>query len=327
MNFNSCKRVSFPSSSGVRLLVVASLILAAVLCRAQTSILRAEVNLVNVTFGARSSDGEPVFDLTPAEVQILEDNVPQKIKFFSRTSDLPLTLGLIVDASDSQQSFFKKHHSDVEKFLKDVLGPKDQAFLVCFGNQIGLISDLTSSASQIMESYESLEHGDGKFPALGPPERRVEGTALFDAIIYATRERLASPGPARRALIVFSDGEDNSSAYTEMDAIATLQSADVMVYSIRYTEQKKGRPTSRDKYGMRIMQRLARDTGAAEFDATANPDMDRAFRQIGTELRSLYEVAYHATNAVRDGTFRKLAVRTNRSGLTIWAKAGYFAEP
>jgi Ca-activated chloride channel family protein len=100
-----------------------------------------------------------------------------------------------------------------------------------------------------------------------------------------------------------------------------------MVYSIRYTEQKKGRPTSRDKYGMRIMQRLARDTGAAEFDATANPDMDRAFRQIGTELRSLYEVAYHATNAVRDGSFRKLVVRTNRSGLTIWAKAGYFAEP
>jgi Ca-activated chloride channel homolog len=327
MSCTRCRHVLFRSWSRSRLVVLPALILAGAFCRPQTSTFRAEVNLVNVTFGARNSEGKPVPDLTQEEVQILEDSVPQKIKFFSRTSDLPLTIGLIVDASDSQYSFFKKHHSDVEKFLKDVLGPKDQAFLVCFGNQIGLISDLTSSVSQIMESYESFERGDRKFTALGPPERRVEGTALFDAIVYATREKLVNPGHARRALVIFSDGQDNSSAHTEMDAIATVQAADVLAYSIRYTEQKKGRPTSRDKYGMRIMQRLARDTGAAEFDAGANPDMDSTFRQIGADLRSLYELAYQTSNAVRDGTFRKVAVRTNRSGLTIWAKAGYFAEP
>jgi Ca-activated chloride channel homolog len=295
-------------------------------CPGQNPTFHSRVNLVNVSFSARDSAGKLVGDLNQDEVEVLEDGIPQKVKFFARTSDLPLAIGLIVDVSDSQEHFFKKHHQHVENFLKDVLGPQDKAFLICFGNHLRLVSDLASSVPQIMDDLTRFEHGHVHFPELGPPEERVEGTAFYDSIYYATQERLAKIERGRRVLVIFSDGEDNSSAHHMIDAIEAAQAADVLVYSIRYTEQKRGHLTARNKYGIRVMQRLSRDTGAADFDANQDPDLDRTFRQIGCELRSLYEVAYHTTNPVRDGTFRNVTVRTSRPGLTVRAKAGYFSE-
>jgi Ca-activated chloride channel homolog len=296
-------------------------------CPAQTPTFHSDVNLVNVTFSARDASGKLVGDLTQDDVEVLEDGVPQKTRFFARTSDLPLTVGLIVDVSDSQANFFKQHHQHVEKFLKDVMGPQDQAFLVCFGNHIRLVSDLTSSISQVMDSYSRFDHERNPHdPELGPREDRQEGTAFFDSVVYSVREKLANTDHGRRALIVFSDGEDNSSAYDLIDAIETAQAGNVLVYDIRYTGGKRGHLTSRNKYGIRVMTRLSQDTGAADFDANQDSDLDSTFRQMGAELRSLYEVAYHAANPLRDGTFRKVAVRSNRPGLAFRAKAGYFSQ-
>jgi VWFA-related protein len=296
-------------------------------CLAQTPTFHSDVNLVNVTFSARDASGKLVGDLTQDEIEVLEDGVPQKARFFARTSDLPLTVGLIADVSDSQANFFKQHHEHVEKFLKDVMGPQDQAFLVCFGDHIRLVSDLTTSVTQVMDSYSNFEHEKkSRLPELGPREDRSEGTAFFDSVLYSVQEKLATTNHGRRALIVFSDGEDNSSAYDLVDAIETAQGGDVLVYCIRYTGGKRGHLTSRNKYGIRVMKRLAQDTGAADFDATEDPDLDPIFRQIGAELRSLYEVAYHASNPARDGTFRKIAVRSDRPGVICRAKAGYFSQ-
>ena len=285
------------------------------------------MNLVNVTFSVRDAAGKLVSDLSQEDVEVFEDGAPQGIRFFARTTDLPLTIGLVVDASDSQESFYKQHRQHVEKFLKDVLGPQDQAFLICFGNRISLVSDLTSSVPQIMDSFSRFEHEKkATFAELGPPEIREDGTAFFDSIVYGVREKLAAPDRSRKALIVFSDGEDNSSAYDLIDAIETAQSQDVLVYAIRYTRQKRGKLTARNKYGIRAMKRLARDTGAADFDASGDNDLDQTFHDIGAELRSLYEIAYHAGKPVRDGTFRKIEVRADRPGLVIRSKAGYFSQ-
>ena len=295
---------------------------------AQTPIFHSDVNLVNVTFSVRDSAGKLVTDLTADDVQVLEDGAPQAIRFFARNADLPLAIGLIVDVSDSQGSFYKKHRQDVERFLKDVLGPQDQAFLVCFGDHIRLVSDMSNSAREIMESYSRFENENkSAFPELGPPEIREDGTAFFDSVVYSIREKLSKVDRSRKALMVFSDGEDNSSAYDLIDAIETAQANDVLVYSIRYTGHKRGKMTSRNKYGIRVMKRLARDTGASDFDAAADADLDQTFHDIGAELRSLYEVAYHASRAVRDDTFRKIEVRTkNRTGLAIRSRAGYFSQ-
>lgn len=290
---------------------------------AQTPTFRSDVNLVTLTFTVRDAAGKLVGNLSRDDVEVFEDGVPQKIRFFARSSELPLTIGLVVDASDSQRKFIRRHHSDVEKFLQDVLGPKDQAFLLCFGNHLRLVSDLTSSVPDIMRNLDSFDHNKVSFPEIGPPEIREEGTAFYDAIFYSVNEKLNNASQGHRALILFSDGQDNSSAHHMLDAIEAAQRADVLVYSIRYTEERK-HLKARDKYGIRVMQRISRDTGAADFDASKG-DLDDAFRSIGAELRSLYEVGYHASNMIHDDSFHKVKVQIKGEGLTARAKSGYFA--
>jgi Ca-activated chloride channel family protein len=217
----------------------------------------------------------------------------------------------------------RRHLDDVERFLKDVLSSRDQAFLVCFGNHLRLVSDLTSSVPQIIQNLDRFDHDRGKFPEIGPPETREEGTAFYDAIFSATQEKLMPAAPSHRVLILFSDGQDNSSAHHMVDAIEEAQRANVLVYSVRYTQNRK-RLKARDKYGIGVMQRISHDTGAVDFDASKD-NLDEAFHSIGAELHALYEVGYHASNLVHDDTFHKVVVRTQQSDLRVRAKPGYFA--
>ena len=306
-----------------RFRALAAVVLSCVFLFGQNPTFRSDVNLVTLTFTVRDSAGKLVDNLNQNDVEILEDGVPQKIRFFARSRDLPITIGLIVDASDSQRKFIHRHRSDVEKFLTAVLGPRDQAFLVCFGNHLRLVSGLTSSVPDIMHNLDAFDHSKASFPEIGPPETREEGTAFYDAIFYSVREELSSASQGHRALILFSDGQDNASAHHMLDAIEAAQRADVLVYSIRYTEERK-HLKARDKYGIRVMQRISHDTGATDFDASRG-DLDDAFRSIGAELRALYEVGYHASNMVHDDSFHKVKVIVKGEGLTARAKAGYFA--
>lgn len=317
--------------------------------QAQDSLaIRVNVGLVNVAFTARDASGKLVADLTKDDIEVVDDGAPQNIYFFARSGDLPLALGLISDVSGSQDPFLKRHHHDLDTFLKNVLTERDQAFLVCFGNHVRLVSDFSSKRAPLMDhlkDFDGKQRG-GPYPELGPKERRVLGTAFYDALYHATaylasghatEEDLPSSldrqgaERGRRALIVFSDGEDNSSAHHMLDAIEAAQSADAVIYGIRYTEIARNGMNARNKYGISVMNRIARDTGGRDFDAEKT-DMKKAFTEIGEELRSSYELAYHtpdvapdvATNS--DGTFHKLVIRAKRPGVVIRAKAGYFAR-
>jgi VWFA-related protein len=331
------------SSPALALMVL----LGAGICLAQQPI-RVRTNLVNVSFTARNGQGALVDTLTQNDISLYEDGVEQKIAYLRRSVDAPLTLGLIVDGSGSQGKVAKEHQHDLEIFLKDVLGPKDRAFLVYFGNHLRLLSDYSQSSEELMARYQtytkteasdsrnlflgigsknknSKKSGDGpKIPELGPDENRTEGTAYFDAIYFSVAEKLAQE-TGRRALIVFSDGEDNSSEYDMMSAIDAAQSADVPVFTIRYTEDKKGQLSPRNKYGLRVMERVAKETGGVDFDARKmNPH--EYFRQIGDELRSMYEAGYYSTNSVKDESFRKVLVRASIEGIKIRSKPGYYAR-
>ena len=285
---------------------------------------RVKVNLVNVSFSVRDSRGALVENLTKDDFEVLEDAVPQKIAFFSRSSDVPLTLGLIVDASGSQDHFSKQHKHDLEVFLQDVLGPKDRVFMVCFGNHLRLVSDFTQSSPQILDGLNRFEHSDTHFPELGPKESRDLGTAFYDSIFYSVTEKLAKEN-GRRALLIFSDGEDNSSSHDMMTAIETAQSANVMLFSIRYTEKAHGKLTARNKYGISVMDRIAKETGGAVFDAEV-VDPHTYFRQIGEELRSSYDLAYYPSNPIKDDSFRKIVIRPKQDGLKVRSKTGYFSR-
>ena len=129
----------------------------------------------------------------------------------------------------------------------------------------------------------------------------------------------------RKAILIFSDGEDNSSSHNMMTTIETAQAANVPVYTIRYTEKNHGKLTARNKYGISVMDRIARETGGLAIDAE-NTAPDVYFRQIADELRTSYEVGYYPTNKMKDDSFRKIVVRTNVEGVTIRAKTGYFGR-
>jgi Ca-activated chloride channel family protein len=283
---------------------------------------RVDVKLVNVSFAVRDSRGVLVPNLERDDFDVFEDGVPQKISFFARTTDLPLSLGLIVDASGSQEHFVKQHHHDLEKFLKNTLTPRDRAFLLCFGNRLRLVSDYSPEPKQLMDALHDFEKDKGEFPLLGPPERRILGTAFYDALFYPISERLQSADNGSKALIVFSDGEDNSSAHHMLDAIEAAQSADVRIFALRYTEIEHGRLNARNKYGMSVMARLARETGGADFDAREK-DLATHFKEIGDDLRSSYGLAYHSTNTGREASFHNIVIKPKPPGLTVRAKTGY----
>lgn len=285
---------------------------------------RVNVRLVNVAFSARDSRGALIDNLTKDDVEVFEDAVLQKISFFAHSVDVPLTLGLIVDFSGSQHQFTRQHEHDLEVFLKDVLGPKDRVFLVCFGNHLRLVSDFSQSGTQVLEQLDTYRHHDGRFPELGPKESRELGTAFYDSIFYSVMEKLAGE-TGRRALLVFSDGEDNSSSHDMMTTIEAAQSANVLIFTIRYTEKEHGRLTARNKYGIRVMDRIAKETGGKHIDAETT-DPGTYFRQIAEELRSSYELAYYPSNPIRDDTFRKIAVRPRQPGVTIRSRTGYFSR-
>ena len=154
--------------------------------------IRVDVNLVNVAFSVRDANGAPVDNLTKDDFEVVEDAVPQKIAYFARSVDVSLTLGLIVDASGSQEHFTKKHQHDLEVFLKDVLGPKDRVFLVGFGNHIRLVSDFSESSADLMDAWKRYDKNTKHFPELGPIEERDLGTAFYDSIGHSLPHTLST---------------------------------------------------------------------------------------------------------------------------------------
>jgi Ca-activated chloride channel family protein len=155
-------------------------------------------------------------------------------------------------------------------------------------------------------------------------EERDLGTAFYDSIYYSVSEKLKSE-QGRRALLLFSDGEDNSSSHDMMSAIESAQGENVLVYAIRYTEKEHGKLTARNKYGTRVMDRIAKETGGAHIDAAAT-DPHTYFRRIAEELRTSYELAYYPTNSDKDETFHKIVIRPKRAGVQVRTKTGYFSR-
>jgi Ca-activated chloride channel homolog len=284
---------------------------------------KAEVRLVDVAFTARDASGNLVTDLRKDEIEVSEDGVPQKIEAFLQSLAVPLSLGLVMDASGSQSSFVKRHRKDLRTFLRTVLSPKDKAFLVGFATRVRLISDFENDEDTLLDRFEEYDKKPGSKPEIGPFVKRSLGTGFYDAIYLSIREKLAKADRGRSALIVFSDGEDNASQYHLLDVIQTAQTEDVVLFSIHYAPKVKGEPEARNLYGVRVMERIAADTGGSYFTAE-NRDLRPVFEEIEQTLRSSYELAYRTTNLEADGTFRKIKIRCTRPGVKIRHRSGYY---
>ena len=309
-----------------QLLVVGSSLLLTTFALAQdVSVIKVETHLIDTTLSVRDADGRIVTGLTQNDFTVVEDGVPQKIRFFAHETQLPLSIGLIIDESGSQEKFIKEHEKNIEVFLGQVLEPNDQAFALCFGNHLRLVSGPTPSAVAIMDGIRSFDRGNMDFPEIGPKEERELGTALYDAIFYSITEKLAAIHQHRKVLLIFSDGEENSSEHDLLDAIGAAQNADVLIYAIRYTELKHGKTDARGRYGVRALDHLTAQTGGKAFDFHETK-LNQDFDEIAGDLRSLYDVAYQSTNPTRDGTYRKVVIQASRPGLTVRARAGYYSR-
>jgi VWFA-related protein len=299
----------------------------------QTTTLRADVRLVNLFFSVRDKKGGLVANLTKDDFAVLEEDQPQAIKFFSAESNQPLTLGLLVDTSGSQQRILEAEKEIGAAFLRNVLRPKDLAFLISFDVNVDLLQDFTGDARELRAALGRarvnigsggsvmLPPGTGGNPV--PTAGAMRGTLLYDAIYLAAREKLASE-VGRKALIILTDGVDMGSRTTIQEAIEAAHKSDAIVYVLLVADRDAYRMSGYGYSGEGEMKKLTKETGGRTVDVGDNPEkLKKAFDEISQELRSQYNIGYTSTNPKLDGSFREVEIKAK--GYKVQSRKGYYA--
>jgi Ca-activated chloride channel homolog len=258
----------------------------------------------------RDKKNRIVLDLTKGDFRVLEDNKPQAITNFSRETDLPLRIGILVDTSNSIRERLRFEQEAAADFLAETLRPgKDLAFLVGFDVEPQLLQDYTDDVDKLSTAIRGLQAGGG--------------TGLYDAIYFACKQKmLFFPPPEpylRRVMIIVSDGLDNQSQHTREEALSMAQRAEVAVYAV--STNRSGISTRGD----RVLKRFAEETGGQVYFPFEARDLAETFQEISRQLRSQYSLAYLSSNKAHDGSFRTITLQTVEKGLKIQAKNGYFA--
>lgn len=289
----------------------------------QPATIHVDVNAVTVAVSVSDRNGTPVKNLRREDFTILDNGQPRAIKSFWQETDLPLTIGPIADVSSSQDGVIDKHRETITGFLAQVMGPQDRAFLVTVSNKkVKLVTDLTASIDQLRASVDGI----GRKPSVGAPfgeacRTHGCGTPLWDGVYSAARLKMKPIG-GRKALIVLSDGADIGSIHSLTDAIEAAQSADSLVYTIRYIGwMARANPLLRSQ-GSKGMRRLATETGATAFSEPQG-DPSSVFTTIEDELRHLYVLGFTPPEEARDGKFHNLEIKVSKLDGTIRTSKGY----
>jgi len=310
------------------------------------------VKVVNLLATVREKHGQIIPNLTKDDFTLSEDGRPQTITYFSRESDLPLTLGLLVDTSYSQRRVLDEERSASYSFLDAMLRQdKDQAFLIHFDFEIELLQDITSSHKRLGDSLGLLqmpkppdENGvpSGGGAGRGRHGRGGAGTALYDAVYLASNEVIKLQD-GRKALIILSDGVDQGSKVSLATAIESAQRADTVVYSILFSDQEfyggftawpggrhggrggprfppEGRPD-----GKRVLEKLAKETGGRMFEVSKKQSVEKVYSQIEDELRSQYSIGYTPEKDAHSG-YRKITLRVKEKNQIVQTREGYYAD-
>ena len=290
------------------------------------------VNLVDVLFTVLDRRNKLVSDLDKQNFKVLDDNVAQDIRYFSKQSDLPLRIGMLLDTSNSIRDRIKFEQDAADNFLFSVLRHgKDEAFVMTFDDEPQVIQPFTTDTGMLRDQIDRTRAGGG--------------TAVYDAIYNACANELShpprppgdQPDVVRRVMILISDGEDNLSTHTRADAIEMAQRTSVVIYTIstsiqwitlddpskEYTGNRKYHLTEGDK----ILQDLAEETGGRSFYPYHVDDLDQSFQDIGDELRNQYSIAYNPSNHSLDGRYHKIKIEVpDHKGYQARARRGYYAR-
>ena len=268
------------------------------------------VNEVNVIFTVTDKRNHFVKDLTQPDFKFVDDGKPvARIDSFRKETNLPLRVGLLIDASNSVRDRFKFEQESAIEFLNQIIRPKsDKAFTIGFDTTAEVTQDFTDDTDLLGKGVRMLRPGGG--------------TAMFDAIYYACRDKLLkeNAGTAtRKAIILLSDGEDNQSRVTREEAVDMAQRAEVIIYTI--STNTSGLKLRGDK----VLERFAEATGGRAFFPFKISDVANAFSEIQDELRSQYAVSYVPADFAKDGHFRSIDIVADNKKYKVRARKGYFS--
>ena len=288
---------------------------AAALAKAQDdAIFKSDVKVVSVLATVRNKQGAIVRDLSKDDFTILENGRPQTIKYFSRDTELPLTIGLMVDTSTSQTKVIEAERGASFRFIDHILREgKDKIFILQFDMSVSMRQPLTDSRPKLEEALSLVDI---------PTEKQLRaggwapGTILYDAVVQAAKETMQKQ-QGRKAMILLTDGVDTGSDHSVNDAIEAAQRADSLIYSIYFSaEGPSGRP---------ILKRMSQETGGSFFEVKKQ-NFEQVFDLIQDELRSQYSLGYISDVPVRISEFRKLQVGLNQKALLIQSRGRYWAQ-
>jgi VWFA-related protein len=288
-----------------------------------TQTLKVQVNLVNVYFSVRDKNGF-ITNLHKDDCSIYEDKGLQKTKNFTQEKNLPLTIGILLDTSGSQQNVLPLEQTSGAEFLKDVLTPKDEAFLISFDININLLADYTNNPREIKRSIDSAVINTGAGTGSVTGNGTARGTLLFDAVYLAANEKLRQEA-GRKILVLLTDGGDQGSQENLKTATEAAQKANAIIYVILIADRGFYGGFGLGYTGDADMERLAKDTGGRVINVGNNgKKLQEAFDQIQEELRTQYLASYTSTNPKIDGTFRTLNITCGKDQ-KIQARKGYYA--
>jgi VWFA-related protein len=291
--------------------------------------LKVNVNVVGVFFNVKDKHGALIPNQTKDDFEVFEDGKPQTIKYFAANSDLPLTLGILIDSSGSQLRVLDMEKEVGGAFLRQVLTDKDEAYVIDFNIDAELAQDFTRDVHRLQAALNKVKINSGVTnPMLGSggpvPTAHAAGTVLYDAVYLSAHDMLAKE-VGRKAMILLTDGEDEGSRLKIQDAIEAAQRADAIVYVLLCADRGGYYSMGMGYSGESEMRKLTEATGGRVINVGNKFDkLKEAFDQISAELRSQYSIGYTSTNTKFDGSYRKLEIK-NKQNYKIQARAGYYA--
>ena len=269
-----------------------------------------EVNRVNMLFTVTDKKGKFITDLTKDNFQVVENKRPQSIQEFTAESDLPLRIAILIDTSNSIRDRFRFEQQAAVDFITSVIRPRqDKAMIVSFDSSAELVSDLSDDPEKLAAAVRSLRPGGG--------------TALYDALYFACRDKLQQDQPRhkfRRAVIIVSDGDDNQSRVSRDQALEMAQKADAVIYCISTNISRI------EADGDKVIKYLALETGGQAFFPFKAEDLAQSFENIANELRHQYNVFYRPDPLKTDGLYHTVDLKVKgRKDLIVRARKGYYA--
>jgi VWFA-related protein len=285
--------------------------------------LESKTAIVNVFATVRDKKNSIVGDLTQDDFKIYEDGVPQKIVYFSKEVNLPISLAIMMDTSGSMYYMLGAEKDAGSRFVREVMHKKDEAIVMTFDTDVNLLADFTEDPGVLSRAIHRAEINVDATGVGGTggtiPHRNGGGTNLYDAVYLAAHDELG-PEAGRKALVILSDCEDNGSKLSERDAIESVERGDAVAHIILISD-----PRATEGYGYGVAQSLAQETGGRVISVRNENGLEKAFDVISEELRSQYVLGYSPSNVNRDGTFRKIKVEVTRPDTKVLNRKGYYA--